>query len=142
MSWEIKVGLQVILEQSDIKPVTYYSHKTLGWPKKFRIQMTLMNYCHNVWFIKTRTTYNLSLWLCEYLWILLLYKHLAYFIQRSWHEKFAIWNEDLPKKSWQRHKDSLCMVRIFMNQTLDFETWWQNGLKVITDLTHFWLNLW
>ena len=83
-----------------------------------RLNSENLEYLPKVWFIKIWTTYNLSLWLCEYLWIILLYGHLVYFIQRSWHEKSAIWNEDLPKKSWQRHKDSLCTVRIFMNQTL------------------------
>ena len=35
---------------------------------------------NNVWFIKIRTTHNLSLWLYEYFWIILLYGHLVYFI--------------------------------------------------------------
>ena len=34
----------------------------------------------NVWFIKIRTTPNLSLWLYEYFWIILLYGHLVCFI--------------------------------------------------------------
>ena len=34
----------------------------------------------NVWFIKIRTTHDLSLWLYEYFWILLLYGHLVCFI--------------------------------------------------------------
>ena len=34
----------------------------------------------NVWSIKIRTTHNLSLWLYEYFWIILLYGHLVYFI--------------------------------------------------------------
>ena len=51
----------------------------------------------NVWFIKNWTTHNLSLWLYEYFWIMLLYGHLVYFIIK--HEKFAIWIEDLPKES-------------------------------------------
>ena len=34
----------------------------------------------NVWFIKIRTTHNLSLWLYEYFWIILFYGHLVYFI--------------------------------------------------------------
>ena len=35
-----------------------------------------------------------------------------------WHEKVALWNKDLPKKSYKSHIDVLCMVRIFMDQTL------------------------
>ena len=43
--------------------------------------------------------HNLSLWLYEYVWIILLYGHLVYFILKVLiYEKFAIWNEDLPKK--------------------------------------------
>ena len=49
----------------------------------------------NVWFVKIQTIHNLSLWLYEYFWIISLYAS----FQWSWHEKFAIWNEDLPKKS-------------------------------------------
>ena len=33
-----------------------------------------------------------------------------------------MWNEDLPKKSQYSHKDSLCMARIFMDQTLSWPT--------------------
>ena len=34
----------------------------------------------NVWFVKIRTTHNLSLWLNECFWIILLYGHLGHFI--------------------------------------------------------------
>ena len=40
----------------------------------------LIRYETNVWFIKIRTTHNLSLWLYEYFWIILLYGHPVYFI--------------------------------------------------------------
>ena len=33
-----------------------------------------------VWFIEIRTTHDLSLWLYEYFWIILLYEHLVSFI--------------------------------------------------------------
>ena len=39
-----------------------------------------LDYLNNVWSIKIRTTHNLSLWLYEYFWIILLYGHLVYFI--------------------------------------------------------------
>ena len=41
-----------------------------------------------------------------------------------WHEKVALWNRDLPKKSYKSHIDVLCMVRIFMNQMLT-KTFWK-----------------
>ena len=37
-------------------------------------------FCSIVWSIKIRAIHNLSLWLCEYFWIILLYGHLVCFI--------------------------------------------------------------
>ena len=73
---------------------------------------------NNVWSIKIRTTLNLSLWLHEYVRIILLYGHLVYFIWKAmaWESCNIKWG--FAKQVIISHKDSLCMVRIFMDQTL------------------------
>ena len=66
----------------------------------------------NVWSIKIRTTHNLSLWLYEYFWIILLYGHLVYFILKvlAW----EIWN-----MKWGFAKKVIIKSqRQFMDQTL------------------------
>ena len=84
--------------------LSFAHYYTALWPlvskifkKCFKNISSFLRY--NVWFMKIRITYNLSLWLHEYFWIILLYGHLVYFILKSGHEKFAMWNEDLPEKS-------------------------------------------
>ena len=44
------------------------------------LYINLTRDCTNVWLIKIRTTHNLSLWLYEYFWIILLCGHLVHFI--------------------------------------------------------------
>ena len=72
----------------------------------------------NVWSIKIRTTHNLSLWLYEYFWIILSYGHLVYFILKvlAWEICNMRWG--FAKKVIIKSQRHLCMVRIFMNQTL------------------------
>ena len=45
-----------------------------------RLYCVLRVLLNNVWSLKIWTTHNLSLWLYEYFWIILLYGHLVYFI--------------------------------------------------------------
>ena len=73
-----------------------------------------------LYFIKIRTTRNLSLWLYEYFWIISLHGHLAYFILKvlAWEICNVKWR--LAKKVIISHKDRICMVRIFMDQTLGY----------------------
>ena len=50
------------------------------WYNSYCVIVIIVMLISNVWSIKIRTTHNLSLWLYEYFWIILLYGHLVYFI--------------------------------------------------------------
>ena len=80
---------------------------------QFEMNMTLWVYMEtsnwkisiplfNVWFIKIRTTRNLSLWLYEYFWIISLHGQ----------------NCQKSHNTVTNHNYIFCVVRIFMNQTL------------------------
>ena len=52
----------------------------------------------NVWFIKIRTTHDLSLWLYEYFWIILLFGHLVNFILKVLAREICIMKSGFAKK--------------------------------------------
>ena len=73
----------------------------------------------NDWSIRIQTTHNLSLWIYEYFWIILLHGHLVYFILKilAWEIcNYMKWEFD--KKVIIYPQRQLCMVRIFMDQTM------------------------
>ena len=39
----------------------------------------------------------------------------------SWHEKFGIWNKNLPKNLYQSHNYNVNVVQVFLNQTLQWD---------------------
>ena len=69
---KVQIVINIDINSRNVRSSTTNTPSDQSWK--------LTEMINNVWSIKIRTTHNLSLWLYEYFWIILLYGHLVYFI--------------------------------------------------------------